>query len=59
MTTNTKEAEVLSLNDLALFKKKYSRALKSGAVSFEFKGDEILTDDAKYVIEFYSLKFVK
>lgn len=54
-----KESEVLSLNDLATFKKKFSKAQKAGEMSFEFKGDVILCEYAPYVIEFFSLKFAK
>ena len=53
------ESQVLSLNDLATFKKKYAKAKKEGKMSFEFKGDEILCEYAQYVIEYFSLKFVK
>ena len=53
------ESKILTLNDLASFKKKYCGAKKKGSVSFMFKGDEILTDYAKYAIEFFNLKFAK
>lgn len=49
----------LSLNDLATFKKKYRKACKEGATTFQFKGMEILTTYAKYVIEYNTLTFAK
>ena len=53
------ENDSLSLNDMATFKKKYNKACKEGATSFQFKGMEILTAYAKYCIEYNTLIFAK
>lgn len=51
--------ETLSLNDMATFKKKYKKACTEGAITFQFKGICIVTDYAQYVIEYFSLTFIK
>ena len=47
----------LTLSDLATFKKKYKEAIKKGVTTFQFKGNEILVDYAKYMIEYCTLNF--
>ena len=51
--------DYLTLSDLAAIKKKYKKASAEKQVSFQFKGMEILTVNAKFVIEYQSINFAK
>lgn len=42
----------LSFGDLPKLKKEYKKAVAEGKESFTFKGGELLTDFAKYCIEY-------
>ena len=45
----------ISLDDLTQLKREYTKALKGGKESFMFKGTELLTLYAKYLIEYMTL----
>lgn len=49
----------MTLNEFALFKRRYKEATKKGAVSFMFKEQEYFIEYAKYVIEYYCLSIGK
>lgn len=46
-------------DDLRKFKKLYNKAVSKEEVIFLFKGDEILTGYAKYVIEYETNRYKK
>ena len=45
----------ISLDDLTQLKSEYNKALEDGKESFMFKGTELLTLYAKYLIEYMTL----
>jgi hypothetical protein len=56
-----KESDTITVSeaDLKTLKMDYRKALDSGAESFRFKGKEVLTSYAKYMIEYLEGEFGK
>jgi len=44
------------IDEMKLFRKEYKKAVKENKKIFYFNGQEILTDYAKYLLEYYDLK---
>lgn len=56
---SAKEVVLITENDMESFRELYDSAVKREAETFFFKGHEVLTAYAKYVIEYYDSKFEK